>query len=42
MISLKVEENLEVGYERPMSRVIKFDTGINFVMVFLFQHVQKG
>lgn len=32
MISPKAEENLEVGYEKPMSRVIKFNTGINFVV----------
>lgn len=32
MISPKAEENLEVGYEKPMSRVVKFNTGINFVV----------
>lgn len=32
MISPKAEENLEVGYKKPMSRVIKFDTGITFVV----------
>lgn len=32
MISLTAEENLEVDYEKPMSRVIRFDTGITFVV----------